>query len=142
MIVDSAVDARASQSTIIEMDPYTNVLTGVGLVPKQVASKSDVGQANSIGVVDGTTEGISPSGSKQNGKNQIVVSRYQTLIRLLYTSPVAQLIIHLNRLQQFKSALQAIKSRLDRRRLRVSVATIASLPYPILQISETTSNTD
>jgi len=55
------------------MDPYTNVLTGVGLVPKQVASKSDVGQANSIKelirVPDENTEGIPPSGSKQNGKN-------------------------------------------------------------------------
>ena len=136
------MEAGSSQLPKSETEPFTTVLTGVGLVPKEVDGKSDVGQANSIGVADGTTEGISPSGSKQNGKNQIVVSRYPTLIRLLYTPPVAQLIIHLNRLQQFKSALQAVKSRLDRRRLRVSVATIASLPYPILQISETTSNTD
>ena len=69
VIVDCAVDVKAGQSTISEMDPYTNVLTGVGLVPKEVDGKSDVGQANSIGVADGTTEGISPSGSKQNGKN-------------------------------------------------------------------------
>ena len=71
--MDSAVDAKASQSPESEMDPYTNVLTGVGLVPKQVASKSDIGQANSIKeliqVPDGNMEGIPPSGSKQNGKN-------------------------------------------------------------------------
>jgi len=87
VIVDSVElnDREGGASKPLNPDPFLNVLTGVGLIAKEVVGKSDVDSANSteelIQKEDENTKGF-----KSCGKNWSLVSLLSILIHFIFCS--------------------------------------------------------